>query len=211
ELRHADPPRLRHERVPRGREARLCATGRDARRGLRGQGVRSRLGACLRAARALGVAHRRAPQRAAVPHHPPLSDFDLRGADRASAGGGGMAVINFILDLLLQAVQMVLVLLVAPLVLGVTRKVKARLLRRTGPDVWQPYRDLWKLLHKEAVLAHNASRVYRAAPYLMFALTWAAAALVPTYAANLLVSWSAHLTAQVARLASGRLSGARAA
>jgi formate hydrogenlyase subunit 4 len=115
-----------------------------------------------------------------------------------------MAVIYFILDLLLQGIQMTLVLVVAPLVLGVTRKVKARLLRRVGPDVFQPYRDLWKLLHKEAVLAHNASWLYRVAPYLMFALTWVAAALVPTYATNLLFSWSADLIAIVALMASAR-------
>ena len=42
-----------------------------------------------------------------------------------------------------------------PLMLGITRKVKARLLRRQGPSVLLPYRDLWKLMHKEAVLAHN--------------------------------------------------------
>ncbi|HYL70020.1 MAG TPA: NADH-quinone oxidoreductase subunit H [Candidatus Dormibacteraeota bacterium] len=117
-----------------------------------------------------------------------------------------MAVIRFILDLILQGVQMTLVLVVAPLVLGVTRKVKARLLRRHGPDVLQPYRDLWKLMHKEAVLAHNASWLYRTAPYLMFALTWVAAALVPTYATNLLFSWSADLIAIVALMASARFA-----
>ena len=117
-----------------------------------------------------------------------------------------MALIRFILDLFLQGVQMALVLVVAPLVLGVTRKVKARLLRRIGPDVLQPYRDLWKLMHKEAVLAHNASWLYRVAPYLMFALTWVAAALVPTYATNLLFSWSADLIAIVALMASARFA-----
>ena len=117
-----------------------------------------------------------------------------------------MALIRFILDLFLQGVQMALVLVVAPLVLGVTRKVKARLLRRIGPDVFQPYRDLWKLMHKEAVLAHNASWLYRVAPYLMFALTWVAAALVPAYATNLLFSWSADLIAIVALMASARFA-----
>jgi formate hydrogenlyase subunit 4 len=117
-----------------------------------------------------------------------------------------MALIRFILDLFLQGAQMALVLIVAPLVLGVTRKVKARLLRRIGPDVLQPYRDLWKLMHKEAVLAHNASWLYRVAPYLMFALTWVAAALVPTYATNLLFSWSADLIAIVALMASARFA-----
>ena len=109
-------------------------------------------------------------------------------------------------DLIAQAIQMLLVLAIAPLVLGVTRKVKARLLRRVGPPVWQPYIDLWKLLHKEAVLAHNASWLYRAAPYLIFATTWVGAALVPTYAANLMFSWSADLIAIVALLATGRFA-----
>jgi formate hydrogenlyase subunit 4 len=115
-------------------------------------------------------------------------------------------ILQTILDLALQGVQMTLVLVVAPLVLGVTRKVKARLLRRIGPGVLQPYRDLWKLMHKEAVLAHNASWLYRVAPYLMFALTWVAAALVPTYATNLLFSWSADLIAIVALMASARFA-----
>ena len=43
-----------------------------------------------------------------------------------------------ILDLATQGVQMFLVLLVAPLIIGVTRKVKARLLRRRGPSVLLP-------------------------------------------------------------------------
>jgi formate hydrogenlyase subunit 4 len=111
-----------------------------------------------------------------------------------------------ILDLAAQALQMFLVLAVAPLVLGVTRKIKARLLRRIGPPTWQPYIDLWKLLHKEAVLAHNASWLYRVTPYLLFATTWVAAALVPTYASNLMFSWSADLIAIVALLATGRFA-----
>ena len=111
-----------------------------------------------------------------------------------------------IIDLFLQLVQMVLVVAVAPAVLGVTRKVKARLLRRVGPPVLQPYRDLWKLMHKEAVLADNASWIYRTAPYLMFAATWVAAALVPSYATGLLFSWSADLIAIVALLGTARFA-----
>jgi formate hydrogenlyase subunit 4 len=103
-------------------------------------------------------------------------------------------------------VQMLLVLALAPLVLGVTRKVRARLLRRLGPPMWQPYLDLWKLLHKEAVLAHNASWLYRVTPYFVFAAVWVAAALVPTYAANLMFSWSADLIAIVALLATARFA-----
>ncbi|HEV7983162.1 MAG TPA: NADH-quinone oxidoreductase subunit H [Xanthobacteraceae bacterium] len=111
-----------------------------------------------------------------------------------------------IIDLALQGVQMVLVVAIAPAILGVTRKVKARLLRRIGPPLLQPYRDLWKLMHKEAVLAHNASWLYRVAPYLVFAATWVAAALVPSYATGLLFSWSADLIAIVALLGTARFT-----
>ena len=111
-----------------------------------------------------------------------------------------------IVDLFLQVVQMALVVAIAPGVLGLTRKVKARLLRRIGPPVLQPYRDLWKLMHKEAVLAHNASWIYRTATYLIFAATWVAAALVPSYATGLLFSWSADLIAIVALLGTARFT-----
>jgi len=111
-----------------------------------------------------------------------------------------------IFDLLAQAAQMALVLVLAPLVVGVMRKVKARLLRRIGPPIWQFYIDLWKLAHKEVVLAPNASWLYRTAPYVIFATTWVGAALIPTYATNLMFSWSADLIAIVALLAAGRFA-----
>jgi formate hydrogenlyase subunit 4 len=109
-----------------------------------------------------------------------------------------------IADLAAQGVQMLLVLALAPLLTGIVRKTKARLLRRQGPSVIQPYRDLLRLLKKEAVLAENASWLFRAVPYLVFASTWVAAALVPTYATGLTFSWSADLIAIVAFLALAR-------
>ena len=108
------------------------------------------------------------------------------------------------LDLLVQGVQMVLVLLLAPLLTGFVRKVKARLLRRRGASVLQPYRDLLRLLRKEVVLAENASWLFRWTPYMIFAATWVAAALVPTFAAGLTFSWTADLIALIALLASAR-------
>jgi formate hydrogenlyase subunit 4 len=109
-----------------------------------------------------------------------------------------------ILDLAVQGLQMIVVLAIAPLVTGFVRKVKARMLRRQGPPVIQPYRDLARLLRKEVVLAQNASWLFRATPYLVFAATWVAAALVPTFASGLLFSWSADLIAIIALLASAR-------
>ncbi|MCW5752349.1 MAG: NADH-quinone oxidoreductase subunit H, partial [Alphaproteobacteria bacterium] len=111
---------------------------------------------------------------------------------------------DVIAGLLVQGTQMALVLLLAPLLIGLTRKFRARLLRRRGPPVLQPYRDLLRLLRKETVLAENASWLFRATPYLVFAYTWVAAALVPTFALGLVFSWSADLIAIVALLGSAR-------
>lgn len=107
-------------------------------------------------------------------------------------------------DYLIQGGQMVLVLAFAPLLTGLVRKVKARLLRRQGPPLIQPYKDLFRLIRKEAVVAENASWIFRAAPYAIFAATWVAAALVPTFASGLLFSWSADIIAIVALLGSAR-------
>jgi len=109
-----------------------------------------------------------------------------------------------ILDLAVQGLQMLLVLLLAPLLTGFVRKVKARLLLRQGPPLIQPYRDLARLLRKEVVLADNASWLFRVSPYLIFAATWVAASLVPTFRTGLMFSWSADLIAIIALLGSAR-------
>ena len=111
---------------------------------------------------------------------------------------------DLIVALILEGVQIFAVLALAPLLLGFTRKVKARALRRLGPPIVQPYRDLLKLLRKEAVVAENASWLFRAAPYLIFSTTWVAAALVPTFAAGLPFSGMADLIAIIALLGSAR-------
>jgi formate hydrogenlyase subunit 4 len=112
-----------------------------------------------------------------------------------------MAVIA---DFAVQGIEMLLVLMLAPLLTGFVRKVKARLLRRQGPPLIQPYRDLIRLMRKEVVLAESASWLFRIVPYLIFAATWVAASLVPTFRTGLLFSWSADLIAIIALLGSAR-------
>jgi formate hydrogenlyase subunit 4 len=112
--------------------------------------------------------------------------------------------VALILDLTAQGAQMLLVLLLAPGLIGLTRKVRARLLRRRGASVVQPYRDLLRLLRKDVVLAEGASWLFRAAPYAIFAATWVAAALVPTFATGLPFNWAVDLIAIVALLGSAR-------
>ncbi len=107
-------------------------------------------------------------------------------------------------DLVSQGLQMLLVLLLAPLLTGFIRKLKAQLLRRQGPPLLQPYRDLIRLMRKDVVLADSASWLFRIIPYIIFAGTWVAASLVPTFGSGLLFSWSADLIAIIALLGSAR-------
>lgn len=111
---------------------------------------------------------------------------------------------ELIAALAVQGGQMALVLALAPLLLGFTRKVKARFLRRRGPPLLQPYRDLLRLSRKEVVLAENASWLFRSGPYMVFSATWVAAALVPTFATGLHFSWAADLIAITALIGSAR-------
>jgi formate hydrogenlyase subunit 4 len=113
-------------------------------------------------------------------------------------------MIDLAVNLIFQFLQMLLVVGLAPLLTGLVRKVKARLLRRNGPPLLQPYRDLARLARKEAVVAESASWLFRIVPYLVLAATWVAAALIPTFATGLLFSWSADLIAIIALLGAAR-------
>ena len=105
---------------------------------------------------------------------------------------------------LLELLQLALLVALAPLLTGLVRKVKARLNGRIGPGLFQPYRDLLRLLRKDVVLAPNASWLFRASPYLIFTAVWVAAAIVPTFATGLLLSRTADLIALVALLGTAR-------
>jgi formate hydrogenlyase subunit 4 len=111
---------------------------------------------------------------------------------------------------LLQLLQFLLVLALAPGLTGLVRKVKARLMARRGPPLLQPYRDLIRLLRKEAFVADNASWVFRFAPYLTFTAVWLAAALVPTFTQRLPLSPIADLIALVAIIGAARFAMALA-
>jgi formate hydrogenlyase subunit 4 len=81
-------------------------------------------------------------------------------------------------------VQLLIVSLGAPLLLGMLRTVKARLVGRRGPSPWQPYADLWKLLGKEVVVSTTTSWVFRATPYVLVVTVLVAALIVPVLAAR---------------------------
>lgn len=75
--------------------------------------------------------------------------------------------------------QMSAFLIVAPLVNGIIKKVKALTQKRKGAPIFQMYFDLWKLLKKQSVVSDVASWIFHAAPYVVFSTALAGALLVP--------------------------------
>jgi len=76
-------------------------------------------------------------------------------------------------------VQLFVILLLAPLVNGIIKKIKAFSQKRRGAPVLQMYFDLWKLFRKQAVVSETSSWIFKAAPYIVFSTAIIAALLVP--------------------------------
>jgi formate hydrogenlyase subunit 4 len=104
-----------------------------------------------------------------------------------------------------QVLQSVLVVLVAPLVLGWVNQCRAWLQNRSGPGIWQPYKVLNKLFHKDAVVAHHASFLFRSTPYILFGCMWLAVGIVPVLATSLPFAPAADVIALVGLFALARV------
>jgi len=82
-------------------------------------------------------------------------------------------------ELSIAIFQWLILVLGAPLLIGLVRKVKARLQGRRGAGILQPYRDLRKLLAKEVVVSENTSWIFRVTPYVVTAVMLLGAFIVP--------------------------------
>jgi formate hydrogenlyase subunit 4 len=109
------------------------------------------------------------------------------------------------LGILFQIYQSLLVVLLAPLLTGWVNQCRAWLQNRSGPGVMQPYRTLRKLFHKDAVMAYNASLLFRITPYILFGCMWLAAAIIPIIAVDLPFSPAADVIALVGVFALARV------
>lgn len=116
-----------------------------------------------------------------------------------------------VLELFSQLLQTLLAIVLAPLVLGWINQCRAWLQNRSAPPLWQPYRVLVKLLHKDVVLAHNASWLFRCTPYVVFGSMVLAASIVPMLATDLPFSAAADVIALVGLFAVARVFMALAA
>src|SRR2546427_11386942 len=83
------------------------------------------------------------------------------------------------LEVAITALQWLVAVLGAPLLVGIVGKTKARLQGRRGAGVWQPYRNLRKLLVKEVVISGTTSWVFRLTPYVVISTMLLSALMVP--------------------------------
>ena len=82
-------------------------------------------------------------------------------------------------DILLQIAQVAAVLLLSPLLQGFIHRYEERVQRARGPSLIQPYRDLWKLFHKELVIPEGASLIHFLAPVAAFTAMLIVPMLIP--------------------------------
>jgi formate hydrogenlyase subunit 4 len=112
---------------------------------------------------------------------------------------------------LAQITELLLAVLLAPMLTGWVNQCRAWLQSRSGPGILLPYRTLSKLLLKDVVLAHDASSLFRIAPYVVFGCMCLAAAIVPTLGTDLPFAAAADAIALVGIFALARIFMALAA
>lgn len=108
-------------------------------------------------------------------------------------------------EIITQALEVIVALAAAPLFLGWITQCRAWLQNRRAPSIWLPYRGLRKLFYKDAVIAKGASPLFRIAPYIVFATMLVAAAIIPSMGTRLPLTRAADAIALVGLLATARV------
>jgi formate hydrogenlyase subunit 4 len=78
-----------------------------------------------------------------------------------------------------NVIQVFFVLGFAPLYSGVLSRLKEIVQSKRGPSIWQPYRDLWKLFHKDEIVSSETTWIFRVTPYLVFVTPIFVTVLIP--------------------------------
>lgn len=107
--------------------------------------------------------------------------------------------------ILTQLLGVAVAVALAPLSLGWVNQCRAWLSNRSAPPLTQPYRLIRKLLHKDAVIADNASPLFRVVPYILFGAMVTAAAIIPSLGTNLPFAIAADAIALVGLFATARV------
>ena len=105
---------------------------------------------------------------------------------------------------IIELLQIVTLLGLAPAFVGWVRMVKCWAQGRTSAGLFQPYRNLAKLFSKEILLAENASWIFRFTPYLVFGTAVLAGGIIPILSTDLPLATTADVIVIVALFAIAR-------
>jgi formate hydrogenlyase subunit 4 len=108
-------------------------------------------------------------------------------------------------------IQVALIAAGAPLLIGLTRQIRAWTEGRAGAGVTQPWRDLRKLLRKESITPRGTGPAFRLAPLALMATALVAAAVAPFVTLASPLDATADLIVVVGLLALGTVTLALAA
>jgi formate hydrogenlyase subunit 4 len=81
--------------------------------------------------------------------------------------------------ILFNVIQVLVVMIFAPLASGVLSRMKEKVQSKRGPSIFQPYRDLWKLFHKDEIVSEESSWIFRFTPYIVFVVPIFVTLLIP--------------------------------
>jgi formate hydrogenlyase subunit 4 len=104
-----------------------------------------------------------------------------------------------------QLLAIVVAVLGAPLLTGWVNQCRAWLQNRSAPPLLLPYRTLHKLFNKESIVAENATPLFRATPYVVFAALVLACGIIPSLSTDLALAPAADAIALVGLFALARV------
>ncbi|SLM49561.1 putative Formate hydrogenlyase, membrane subunit [Nitrospira japonica] len=114
-----------------------------------------------------------------------------------------MSIPTILQAIALSVAQAIILSILAPFIVGLIRKLKARLQCRRGPSLFQPYADLAKLFRKQPVVSTTASWIFTATPYIVFGSTLTAGLLVPVFVSQVPLGFAGNIIALVYLFALG--------
>ena len=110
-----------------------------------------------------------------------------------------------LVELITQLLEIIAALAAAPAFLGWVNQCRAWLQNRRAPRIWLPYWNIRKLFHKDALIAENASPLFRLAPYVVFGTMVVAAGIIPSMGTRLPLVAAADAIALVGLFATSRM------
>lgn len=84
-------------------------------------------------------------------------------------------------DILIGFIQFMIIIILAPLLTGIMRKIKAITQKRVGSSIFQTYFDILKLMKKNEVISQEVSWIFRFSPWIIFSSTLVVAFFIPIF------------------------------